>query len=110
MNTTSTAPGPAAGTRPWVLVPALFTVLALTAGGFGYASSALPGAPLWLLLPYLLALGLVAATWRRPRTPDQRAARIATGAAGCALALFYARIAEALLFCAGIVAWLVQGD
>ncbi|MBP0934064.1 hypothetical protein OHU17_25050 [Streptomyces goshikiensis] len=110
MNTTSTAPGPAAGTRPWVLVPALFTALALTAGGFGYASSALPGAPLWLLLPYLLALGLVAATWRRPRTPDQRAARIATGAAGCALALFYARIAEALLFCAGIVAWLVQGD
>ncbi|GHD70067.1 hypothetical protein ACFQL8_35850 [Streptomyces goshikiensis] len=110
MNTTSTAPGPAAGTRPWVLVPALFTALALTAGGFGYASSALPGAPLWLLLPYLLALGLVAATWRRPRMPDQRAARIATGAAGCALALFYARIAEALLFCAGIVAWLVQGD
>ncbi|MGW0897292.1 hypothetical protein ACWD0G_09865 [Streptomyces goshikiensis] len=110
MNTTSTAPGPVAGTQPWVLVPALFTALTLTAGGFGYASSLLPGAPLWLLLPYLLPLGLLAATWRRPHTPEQRATRIATGAAGCALALFYARFAEALLFCAGIVVWLIQGD
>ncbi|EDX26642.1 hypothetical protein SSAG_06409 [Streptomyces sp. Mg1] len=46
---------------------------------------------------------------RRPaRTNSAR--RASRRARRIALALFYARIAEALLFCAGIVAWLIQGD
>ncbi|MER7465203.1 hypothetical protein [Streptomyces sp. NPDC097981] len=113
MNTTPTAaphPAPHTGTQQWLLVPALFTALTLVAGGLGYATSYLPKAPLWLSLPYLVPLGLAAAVWRRPLTPQQRTNRIVAGAAGCTFALGYAKAVEALLFFIGLVTWLIQGD
>ncbi|MCJ1677606.1 hypothetical protein MTF65_09705 [Streptomyces sp. APSN-46.1] len=114
---TSTSPGTSyataqrpVGTRPWLLVPALVTALTLLAAGLSYSASYLPEAPLWLSVPYLIPLALAAATWRRPRTPDQRANRIALGGLGCALALFYAKAAEAVLCVVVIALWLIQGD
>lgn len=110
MNTNSTAAQHPTGTQQWLLVPALFTALTPAAAGLSYSTSYLPQASRWLLLPYLIPLGLAAATWRRPRTPQQRTNRIVAGSIGCALALFYAKGAEALLFCIGLAVWLIQGD
>ncbi|WP_371615626.1 hypothetical protein [Streptomyces sp. NBC_00454] len=114
MNTTApsaTSPSPAdARQQQWLLVPALFSVLALVAGGFGYATSYLPEAPFWLSLPYLIALGLVAAAWRRPWTAEQRTNRIVTGILGCTLALLYAQVAQVVLGFVAVAVWLVQGD
>ncbi|MER5777135.1 hypothetical protein ABT144_23115 [Streptomyces sp. NPDC002039] len=109
MQTPPLAHRPAA-VAPWLLVPALFSALTLLAAGFGYRSSYLPDAPLWLSLPYLLPLGLAASLWRRPHTPEQRRDRVVLGTAACAAALLYARAAEGVLFCVAIVVWLVQGD
>ncbi|MEV0409671.1 hypothetical protein AB0I68_02390 [Streptomyces sp. NPDC050448] len=110
MNTTSSAAPRPAETQQWLLVPALFTALTLVAGGLSYSASYLVQASLWLSLPYLLPLGLAAATWRRPRTPQQRTNRIVAGSIGCTLALVYAKAAEVLLIFVGLVTWLIQGD
>lgn len=111
MNTTSTNQHPAdTQTQQWLLVPALFTALVLVAAGLGYSASYLPDAPFWLSLPYLVPLGMVAATWRRPQTPQQRTNRIVLGGLGCTAALFYAKAAEVVLMAIGIATWLVQGD
>ncbi|MFE2288952.1 hypothetical protein ACFXDJ_32880 [Streptomyces sp. NPDC059443] len=107
---TPVSQGPADTRQQWLLVPALFSALAVAAGAYGYETSYLPEAPLWLSLPYLLPLGLVAATWRRPRTADQRMNRIVTGVFGCASALLYAKAAQVALMAIGIAVWLVQGD
>ncbi|MBT2403598.1 MULTISPECIES: hypothetical protein [unclassified Streptomyces] len=113
MNTMTAPTGPRpADTQPqqWLLVPALFTALALLAGGLGYSSSYLPDAPFWLSVPYLIPLGMVAATWRRPRTRQQWTNRIVLGGLGCTAALFYAKAAEVVLIAIAIAVWLVQGD
>ncbi|MFJ3910147.1 hypothetical protein [Streptomyces vinaceus] len=108
-------PPPCAPPRPddterWLLVPALFTALTLAAGGLGYATSYLPRCPLWFSLPYLIPLGLAAATWRRPRNPAQRTNRMVAGSIGAGLALFCAKAVETVLFVLALALWLIHGD
>ncbi|MER5728596.1 hypothetical protein ABT084_09685 [Streptomyces sp. NPDC002138] len=110
MNPTSPTAGHPAATQERLLVPLLFTVLVLVASAFGYATSYLPDAPVWLCAGYLVPLGLALSTWLPPRTPGRTAGRIAAGVGGVVLALTYAKAVEAVLFVAAIGLWLVHGD
>ncbi|QKW07315.1 hypothetical protein HUT18_13855 [Streptomyces sp. NA04227] len=77
------------------------------AGYLGYRAIPLP---LAFSLGYLLPLGLLAASWLRPRTRRERGTRVALGIVSCVAAYLYSQVALYVLYTVAILVWLNSLD
>ncbi len=111
MNTPPPLPTPLAARPlgPWWPAPALFTVVALLGGAWGYHSSPIVHGSAWLALPYAVPVALVAASWRRSSRPGAQTRSLILGGVGALMALVYAHLATVVLFTAAFFLWAFQG-
>ncbi|MFJ3520380.1 hypothetical protein [Streptomyces sp. NPDC090131] len=94
---------------PWWLAPALLTVAAVWGGVWGYRSSPIVHDSVWLTLPYIVPLALVAASWQPPAHRNRRTCGLVLGWVGAMIALVYAHLATFVLCAVALVLWAFQG-
>lgn len=94
---------------PWWPVPALFTVLAVLGGAWGYHSSPIVHGPAWLALPYAVPLAVLAASWLPPSRPGTRVRSLVLGGFGALMALACAHLTTVVLYTVAFVLWAFQG-
>ncbi|WP_164992208.1 hypothetical protein [Streptomyces sp. L2] len=100
---TTPSPLPAV-TRPWWVVPAVWTPVALLLAVVGQLTTPLP-AP--LSLGVFMPLGMVAASWIPGLRHSQR---MWLAISGSTLAFFYGKALMVVVIAVGIVVWLKVGD
>ncbi|MEU6279601.1 hypothetical protein [Streptomyces sp. NPDC047028] len=100
---TTPSPPPAV-TRPWWVVPAVWTPVALLLAGAAQLTTPLPAPLSWGVC---MPLGMVAASW----IPGLRhSRRMWLAISGSTLAFFYGKVLMAVVFVIGIAVWLKVGD
>ncbi|MFJ3835431.1 hypothetical protein ACWGHI_34005 [Streptomyces sp. NPDC054912] len=111
MRTTSAPVPPPERTlrSPWWPAPALFTVAAVLGGTWGYRSSPLIHGVPWLVMPYIIPLALVAASWRPSAHRNTRTRGLVLGGVGALIALIYAHLATFVLCAPALLLWAFQG-
>ncbi|MDA5279967.1 hypothetical protein [Streptomyces sp. Isolate_45] len=93
----------------WPAAPALFTVTAVLGGTWGYHSSPIIHGVPWLVLPYVIPLTLVAASWRASAHRNTRTRGLVLGGVGALIALIYAHVATFVLCALALLLWAFQG-